>query len=79
MAKPMAQTTQTQAAVVRPRMVSLYLRITPAPKKPMPVTAWAAIRAGSIRKVSGGSFSTSPYERYSDKTMIKAEPRHRMR
>ena len=60
MANPMAHTTQTQAAVVRPRIVSLYLRMTPAPKNPMPVRAWAAIRPGSTRKASAGSSSTIP-------------------
>ena len=35
------------AAVVRPDTSYLFLIMSPAPMKPMPVTTWAAIRPGS--------------------------------
>jgi hypothetical protein len=41
------------AAVVRPRTDGPYLRIAPAPRKPMPVTIWAATRDGSAALPSG--------------------------
>src|SRR5215211_1239713 len=42
-----AATTQSPAAVVRPRTERPWRRMAPAPRKPMPVTTWAAIRVGS--------------------------------
>src|SRR2546430_16526312 len=44
---PSEATTQIIAAVVRPRTSSPCLRMLPAPRKPTPVTIWAAIRVGS--------------------------------
>ena len=38
---------QRPAAVVRPLTEPLFLKMTPAPRKLMPLTTWAAIRAGS--------------------------------
>src|SRR5437763_1573704 len=46
---PIAATTQSVAAVVRPRTDSPCRMIAPAPRKPIPVTIWAAIRVGSAR------------------------------
>ena len=47
-AMPMAATAQMVAAVVRPRTMSLRKKMVPAPRKPMPVTIWAATREGSV-------------------------------
>ena len=46
-AMPTAALSHRVAAVVRPRMEPLSLMMTPAPRKPTPVTIWAAIRDGS--------------------------------
>src|SRR5689334_18796102 len=46
---PIAATTHSVAAVVSPRTDSPSRMIAPAPRKPMPVTIWAAIRVGSAR------------------------------
>ncbi len=46
-AMPMAALSQTVAAVVRPRTVSLLTKMTPAPRKPIPETICAATRLGS--------------------------------
>jgi len=46
---PIAETTQMEAAVVRPRTKFLLLTIVPAPRKPIPVITPAAARAGSMR------------------------------
>ncbi len=39
---------QRPAAVVRPRTVAPSRKMVPAPRKPIPLTTWAAIRAGSL-------------------------------
>ena len=44
---PTAETAQTLAAVVSPRMVFGVRQIVPAPRNPTPTTIWAATRAGS--------------------------------
>lgn len=46
-ARPMTAVMKMQAAVVSPEMPSSFLRMSPAPMKPMPVSTWAAIRPGS--------------------------------
>src|SRR5438034_6972095 len=46
---PIAATSHSVAAVVKPRTESPWRMIAPAPRKPMPVTIWAAIRVGSAR------------------------------
>src|SRR5919205_2076945 len=46
---PIAATTHSVAAVVSPRTDSPWRMIAPAPRKPIPVTIWAAIRLGSAR------------------------------
>ena len=48
----MAAVTQMEAAVVRPRTVRPSLKITPAPRKPMPVMMPCAMRVGSVRMAS---------------------------
>src|SRR5581483_5449373 len=45
---PIAATSQSVAAVVRPRTERPCRMIAPAPRKPMPVTICAAIRDGSV-------------------------------
>ena len=47
-AMPIAAEIQTAAAVVRPRTAMPWWMITPAPRKPAPVTTCAATRVGSI-------------------------------
>jgi hypothetical protein len=51
---PIAAVTQMEAAVVRPRTDSPSLKITPAPRKPMPVMMPCAMRVGSVLKTSEG-------------------------
>src|SRR5581483_818298 len=46
---PIAATTQSVAAVVSPRTDRPSRMMAPAPRKPMPVTIWAAMRVGSAR------------------------------
>src|SRR3954451_22794667 len=46
---PIAATSQSVAAVVRPRIEKPWRMIAPAPRKPMPLTTCAAIRVGSAR------------------------------
>src|SRR5262245_18503406 len=65
---PIAPTSQTLAAVVRPRIVKPWRKISPAPRKPMPVTTWAATRLGSTSRAGNSSKPYAP-------TMVKsAEP-----
>jgi len=45
-AAPIAAVTHNVAAVVRPRMSAPDLKMTPAPRNPIPVTICAAIRSG---------------------------------
>ncbi len=49
---PMAAVSQIDAAVVRPRTDRPSLKITPAPRKPMPVMMPWAMRVGSTRATS---------------------------
>ena len=49
-AMPMPAETHRQAEVVRPRTLMPSLMIAPAPRKPMPVMIWAAMRLGSTRR-----------------------------
>src|SRR5262249_10508037 len=49
---PIAAVVHIDAAVVRPRTVSPSFKITPAPRKPMPVIIPCAIRVGSVRMAS---------------------------
>lgn|SRR2546426_6226018 len=52
---PIAAVTQMDAAVVNPRTVSPSLKMTPAPRKPIPVMIPCAIRVGSVRMASRGT------------------------
>ena len=45
--RPTTAENQSTAAVVSPRTVLPFLKMTPAPRKPIPLTTWAARRAGS--------------------------------
>ena len=52
-ATPIAAAAQMIAAVVKPEIASFFLcKITPAPKKPMPLITCAASRIGSVRILS---------------------------
>ena len=69
------------AAVVRPRTALPCLKITPAPRKLMPLTTWAAIRAGSAPRMplymapAGSVRSAKPYL---DTIISRAEAQHTM-
>jgi hypothetical protein len=52
---PIAAVIQIDAAVVRPRTEKPSLKITPAPRKPIPVMIPCAMRVGSVRTVSIGT------------------------
>ena len=52
---PIAAVVQMEAAVVRPRTVKPSLKMTPAPRKPIPVMMPCAIRVGSVRMASSGT------------------------
>ena len=49
---PIEAVIQIEAAVVSPRTVRPSLKITPAPRKPMPVMMPCAMRVGSVRMAS---------------------------
>src|SRR5579883_1947414 len=70
-ASPTAATAQTLAAVVRPWTVWLRRRIKPAPRKPIPLTTWAAIREGSSTTRPGCSTSWNPY---AETIITRADP-----
>src|SRR5947208_2730539 len=70
---PIAATTQSVAAVVRPRTDSPCRMIAPAPRKPMPVTSWAAIRVGSARTTFAPE-SRKAWKPYAPTIVNKAEP-----
>ena len=57
-ARPTAATSQMLAAVVNPRTLVPMRRMAPAPRNPMPATAPAAIREGSIRRDIEGSMDS---------------------
>ena len=52
---PRVAVIQMDAAVVNPRTLSPSLKITPAPRKPMPVMMPWAIRVGSVLIASRGT------------------------
>ena len=58
------------AAVVKPETLPFFTKITPAPKKPTPLTIWAAIREPSISFMS--------IKPYFDTNIIKADPKARI-
>ena len=64
---PIAETTQIEAAVVSPRTLKPSLTMTPAPRKPIPVTMpW-------ITRVAA---SALPAYAYSVPATSSAEPKH---
>ena len=72
-ASPTADVAHMPAAVVSPLMEEEFrsLKITPAPRKEIPLTTWAAIRAGSaLRRPSTEAISTKAYF---DRIMMVAE------
>ena len=68
----MAAVVQMDAAVVSPRTVRPSLKMTPAPRKPMPVMMPWAIRVGSMRTAS----LTVNHWPWSRVTSIKHARRH---
>src|SRR5436190_7664756 len=70
---PIAATTQSVAAVVRPRIDRPWRMIAPAPRKPIPVTICAAIRVGSARTTLWPEVRNS-WNPYADTIVNSAEP-----
>src|ERR687890_612928 len=69
---PTAAVAHRLAAVVRPRTDPPYLRIAPAPRKPIPDTIWAATRDGSVGIVPFGDGGVSKTK--IETTVKAAEP-----
>src|SRR5439155_11947704 len=70
---PIAATTQSVAAVVRPRMERPSRMIAPAPRKPIPVTICAAMRVGSAR-TTFPPFVRNSWKPYAETIVNSAEP-----
>src|SRR5256714_4668269 len=70
---PIAATTHSVAAVVRPRTERPWRMIAPAPRKPMPVTIWAAIRVGSARTTLAPE-ARNEWNPYAETIVKSAEP-----
>src|SRR5438094_1539313 len=70
---PIAATTQSVAAVVRPRTDSPSRMIAPAPRKPMPVTICAAMRVGSARTTDPPCVRNA-WKPYAETIVKSAEP-----
>ena len=68
---PTAAVPHIPAAVVSPRMELPFLKMTPAPRKEMPLTTWAAMRAGSAPRRP--SMVTQSRKAYLDTIMNSAE------
>src|SRR5205085_12220523 len=68
---PIAATSQSEAAVVRPRTDRPCRMIAPAPRKPMPLTICAAMRVGSIRVPVAVKKFSKPY---ADTSVNSADP-----
>jgi hypothetical protein len=58
---PIAADSHTAAAVVSPCTAPRRVIMNPAPKKPIPVTIWAATRDGSSTIVCADKTSPNPY------------------
>src|SRR5579884_427364 len=71
---PIAATTQSVAAVVRPRTDRPCRMIAPAPRKPMPLTICAAMRDGSRRTTVFGSCERTSWNPNADTIVNSAEP-----
>src|SRR5829696_2045822 len=72
---PIAAATHSVAAVVRPRIDNPWRMIAPAPRKPMPVTIWAAMRVGSAR-MTGSPDSRNSLKPYAETIVNSADPTH---
>src|SRR5436305_8097909 len=70
---PIAATTQRVAAFVRLRTESPSRMIAPAPRKPMPVTIWAAMRDGSARTTLP-PLTRNSWNPYADTIVNSADP-----
>src|SRR5581483_7971312 len=70
---PIAATTQSVAAVVRPRTDRPSRMIAPAPRKPIPVTICAAIREGSARTTLP-PLTRNSWKPYAETIVKSAEP-----
>src|SRR5437588_2049856 len=70
---PTAATTQSVAAVVRPRTERPWRMIAPAPRKPIPVTICAAIRLGSARTTLEPD-ARNEWNPYAETSVKSAEP-----
>src|SRR5438876_8777557 len=69
----MAATTQSVAAVVNPRTERPWRMMAPAPRKPIPVTIWAAIRVGSARTTLDPE-ARNEWNPYAETIVKSAEP-----
>src|SRR3954466_9753848 len=70
---PIPATSQSVAAVVRPRTDSPWRMMAPAPRKPIPLTICAAIRVGSVR-TSTPPLVTNSLNPYAETSVKSAEP-----
>src|SRR5712691_1798740 len=70
---PIAATSQSVAAVVRPRTEKPCRMIAPAPRKPIPVTICAAIRVGSARTTLWPDVRNA-WKPYADTIVNSADP-----
>src|ERR671924_224197 len=70
---PIAATTQSVAAVVRPRTARPCRMIAPAPRKPIPVTICAAIRVGSARTTAAPE-ARKAWNPYAETIVKRADP-----
>src|SRR5882762_1596516 len=70
---PIAATSHSVAAVVSPRIERPSRMIAPAPRKPMPVTIWAAMRVGSARTTLA-PLARNAWKPYAETIVKSAEP-----
>lgn len=71
-ASPIEAVAHREAAVVRPLILPLSLNITPAPKKPIPLTIWAAILEGSETNID--EFGSEGFKTLNEIKPNKQEP-----
>src|SRR3954471_5146573 len=70
---PIPATSQSVAAVVRPRTDNPWRMMAPAPRKPIPLTICAAIRVGSVR-TSTPPLVTNSLNPYAETSVKSADP-----
>src|SRR3954454_8125749 len=75
---PIAATSHSVAAVVSPRTDRPSRMIAPAPRKPIPVTIWAAMRVGSARTTLPPWVRNS-WKPYAETRVKSADPRETRR